>query len=242
MSPAPADGSLTRVVALHGLPDARQAQHLRCDLPDAEWRWITRLRQPHDQLRSLLGRALARRLLAQRLNLSPARVPLMAGPHGKPQLAATSGADPAWHFNVAHSGDQVLVAVGPYPMGVDVERCPDTVNAALWRYATGTPNRHQPEGSAESNVSGEQAFCAEWVRREATLKACGLGLLLEPGQLRFAPGPGWQAVLAPTQVAGWHVRLLWDSAAHCAALCLPTPTASWCLTRCSLDAWLDGPR
>lgn len=238
--PPPASGiardAATQVVALQGLPDAQQAQSLRRKLPDAEWQWITRLRQPQDQLRSLLGRALLRHLLAQRLGLPPAQVPLAAGPHGKPQLAAAPGADAVWHFNVAHSGDHVLAAVGPHPVGVDVELCPATVDLALLREVTGDTGRQL------TGRNDEQSFCTEWVRREAALKARGLGLLLDPGRLRFAPpGPDWQAVLAPAQVAGLHVRLLWASAAHCAALCLPTPTTNWRLTRRTLDAWLDGP-
>ncbi|MGB6006654.1 4'-phosphopantetheinyl transferase family protein [Castellaniella sp.] len=233
------------IVALRGLPDEEQAQRLRRDLPDAEWQWIARLRQPQDRLRSLLGRALARRLLASRMDLSPERVPLTTGLHGKPLLAAAPGTAPAWHFSIAHSGDQVLVAVGPHALGVDVETCPDSVDVALFRFATGRePDRSEVfrAGGSEAPTLDTQAFCAEWVCREAVLKACGQGLLIEPGRLRLqACGQGWQQVAGPPEVCGQHVRLLWTSPAHCAAVSLPAPRDDWRLTRLDLDAWLAGP-
>jgi 4'-phosphopantetheinyl transferase len=129
----------THIVALRGLPDPAQARVLRRLLPDAEWQWITRLRQPEDRLRSLTARALARHLLAQRLGRPPTDIALAADPRGKPGLAVPAG----WHFNLAHSGDHVLAAVGPQPLGVDVEACPRQVDGALFRFATG----RDPDGA-----------------------------------------------------------------------------------------------
>lgn len=238
-----------RIVALSGLPDEVQARRLRRDLPEAEWRWITRLRQPRDRLRSLLGRALARRLLAPHLDLMPDRVPLAAGPHGQPRLAVPPGSAPAWHVSIAHSGDQVLAAIGPQALGVDVEICPAEVDDALFRYATGRAQApsgagegRRADGGEHSSARDAQVFCAEWVCREAALKACGQGLLIDPARLRLHDrGQGWHRVDGPPGVQGLHVRLLWTSSAHCAALCLPTPRDDWRLTRTDLDDWLDGP-
>ncbi|MER1967922.1 hypothetical protein [Castellaniella sp. GW247-6E4] len=225
----------TLVIASHGLPDAGQARRLRHDLPPEEWQWIARLHQPADRLRSLAGRALARRLLATRLGLAPAEVRLVAGPHGKPALAHSP---PQWHFNIAHSGSQVLVALGPHPLGVDVETCPDTVDEALLLRVTG-----EPAGTAGALVA-PRAFCVEWVCREAVLKTCGLGLALEPGRLRLATAVGgWRRVGGAPQAEGLHVRVLWQSPLHCAALCLPAAAAppAWRLLRLNLDDWLESP-
>ncbi|MBB6084058.1 4'-phosphopantetheinyl transferase family protein [Castellaniella defragrans] len=247
-----------RLILSRGLPDAAGAARLRLDLPEDEWRRIARLRRADDRLRSLVGRALARRLLGRRLGLAPADVPLGAGPHGKPMLVAA-----AWHFNIAHSGDLVLVGVGPGPLGVDVEHCPDQVDAALWRLVTGgplpaashpaldPPARDHPAAGRSGAAPDPRAFCAQWVRREAILKACGLGLSVEPGALRLADAGGSDAPAEPVkpgesrepgqsagpggpgETAGWTpvsglpeaeglwVRLLWSEPGHCAALCLP---------------------
>ncbi|GAA0772147.1 hypothetical protein GCM10009108_00760 [Castellaniella ginsengisoli] len=244
-----------QVVLSRGLPDEAGAVRLRRDLPEAEWGRIARLRQPDDRLRSLVGRALARRLLGQRLGRAPAKVSLGAGPRGKPMLVETgphaSGMPPALHFNIAHSGDLVLVGVGPEPLGVDVEHCPDSVDAALWRLITGRPP--PPEAPPDP-----RALCAHWVRREAVLKACGLGLAAEPGTLRLADADaaGWSRVSGRPEVENLRVRLLWSSPDHCAALCLPDaairppacasagspPSESWSLRTQALADWIGAPR
>ncbi len=233
----------TLVIASHGLPDAGEAKRLQAELPAAEWQWISRLRRPEDRLRSLTGRALARRLLAERLGLAPAAVPLADGPAGKPMLAAAgetrdASADDAatWCFNIAHSGTEVLVAVGPRPLGVDVEMCPDAVDEGLLRHVLGDAVRQ--------TAHSPQSFCAEWVCREAILKACGLGLALDPADLCLAPADadGWRAASGAPPVEGLQVRLLWQSPIHCAALCLPAdPPGAWRLRRARLSQWLESP-
>ncbi|MHA3904196.1 4'-phosphopantetheinyl transferase family protein [Castellaniella sp. WN] len=269
---APDTSAPYRLVLSRGLPDEAGAARLRRDLPEAERRWIDRLRRPDDRLRSLIGRALARRLLGRRLDLAPENVPLRAGPRGKPMLAGGDPGEPpspgggapapgtthsAWHFNIAHSGDLVLVGVGPGPLGVDVEHCPDHVDADLWRLATGHP---LPAPGGPGIAPDPQAFCAQWVRREAILKTCGLGLAAGPGALRLAvaEATGWEPVSGRPEVEGLWVRLLWAFPDHCAALCLrgaapPMPAAcgsgrhdapppdAWSLRTLALADWIDGP-
>jgi len=231
----------TCVVALRGLPDPAQARALRRLLPDAEWQWITRLRQPEDRLRSLTARALVRQMLARRLGVPPAGIALAADPRGKPGLAVPAG----WHFNLAHSGGHVLAAVGRQPLGVDVEACPRRVDNALFRFATGRdPDGAGPgglqDGVPPARLPDAQAFCAEWVCREAALKARGLGLSVEPGGLRLrAAGDGWLRVAGLPAAEDLHVRLLWQSPTDCAALCLAAPDPAWRLTRLDLSAWMD---
>ncbi|MGB3425215.1 MAG: hypothetical protein WBF84_07460 [Castellaniella sp.] len=230
--PAPATDSDApyQLTLSQGLPDEAGAMRLRQDLPEAEWHWITRLRRPEDRLRSLTGRALARRLLGLRLGLAPEAVPLTTGPHGKPMLA---GPDPAWHFNIAHSGDLILVGVGPQPLGVDVEHCPDRVSADLWRMVTGVSDA----------TLDPRVFCAHWVRREAVLKTCGLGLTVEPGALRIATPDttGWAQALGHPAVEGLWVQLLRTAPGHCAALCLsgPPPHNARTLKTLELADWIE---
>jgi|GEM_PF-1150429 len=247
--PAPNAAAPHRLILSRGLPDEAGAARLRRDLPEAEWRWIARLRRPDDRLRSLVGRALARRLLGRRLGLAPDAILLGAGPGGKPMLAcgdpgAPSGPRPAWHFNIAHSGDLVLVGVGPGTLGVDVEHCPERVDADLWRQVTGLPLPAPAPGGSEA-APDPRAFCAQWVRREAVLKACGLGLAAEPGTLRLtdAVDGDWTPVSGRPEVEGLWVRLLWTSPAHCAALCLQgtaPPPDDWPLKTLALSDWIGG--
>ena len=242
MNPLSDSAAPYQLILSRGLPDAAGAARLRQDLPDAEWHWISRLRRTEDRLRSLTGRALVRRLLGQRLGQSPARVRLGTDPHGKPMLAdADAHADggdagaAAWHFNIAHSGDLILAGVGPGPLGVDVEHCTSPVDAALWQRVTGqAPAQPQPD---------PRDFCAQWVRREAVLKACGLGLRIEPAALRLGHGDpaAWTPVSGPPATGGLQVCLLPTPPDHCAALCLPgdaARTAAWSLCRVRLADWI----
>ena len=244
--PAPNDPAPYRLILSRGLPDAAGVLRLRRDLPEAEWRWITRLRRHEDRLRSLVGRALVRRLLGRCLGLAPDAIPLAAEPRGKPVLAAgdpdtPSGSRHIGHFNIAHSGCPVLVGVGPGPLGVDVEHCPERVDADLWRQVTGLP-LPAPRGSVAA--PDPRMFCAQWVRREAVLKACGLGLAAEPGALRLADTADgeWTTVSGRPEVEGLWVRLLRSSPTHCAALCLratASPPDDWPLKTLTLSDWLD---
>ena len=232
--PMPAADTPYQLILSQGLPDDAGAARLRDDLPASELHWITRLRRTDDRLRSLTGRALVRRLLGRHLGQAPAAVRLGAGPQGKPMMEdAASG----WQFNIAHSGDLVLVGVGPGPVGVDVEHCSAPVDAALWQQVTG---RALPEPASGHTA---QAFCAQWVRREAVLKACGAGLHIAPAALQLGDGdPGaWQPVAGPAAVNGLRVRLLWSTPAHGAALCLPQAAAgadAWSMQTVALADWI----
>ncbi|MFT0531982.1 4'-phosphopantetheinyl transferase family protein [Castellaniella hirudinis] len=220
------------VLALDGLPDTALAQRLRQALPAAEWQWVQRLRRPDDRLRSLCGRAALRLLLAPRLGMPPTEIPLSAGPWGKPLLAAAPHVPPGWHFNIAHSAGQVLVAIGRQPLGVDVEACPTRVDPALYQLTTG-------ESGGPANLPPDpQVFCREWVCREAILKAHGTGLARPMDTLRLHPGPGgWQRVSGLPRANRLHVRLLWQSDAHCAALCLPVTETAWRLEHYTMSSW-----
>lgn len=120
-------------------------------------------------------RAALRRLLGRVLRCAPEAVEFAVGPAGKPALAAgTSGV----HFNVSHSGEVALVALARCEVGVDVERCrPDVefLDLAQRFFA-------KEERDAVAAVEGEvraAVFYRCWARKEACVKAVGLGLQVE---------------------------------------------------------------
>lgn len=114
-----------------------------------------------------------RQILATYLDTAPEALEFGYGEHGKPRLQNAGGPE----FNLSHSGELLLVAVGEgRAVGVDVERV--------------DPRRDRPP-----------TFYEEWVRREARLKCLGIGLL---GELPADPvavegievGPGYAAAVA----------------------------------------------
>jgi len=136
-----------------------------------------RLRRSEDRERYRLGRAALRQVLGSWLDRDPAALRFRYGPHGKPALDGVDGVvDAAPHFNLAHSGDLILLAFhATCPVGVDVEQHrPDLAWAPLAQRVL-TPaecrllERLPPERRPE-------AFLAAWCRLEARLKARGEGL------------------------------------------------------------------
>lgn len=119
------------------------------------------------------ARAGLRTILGRYLRLPPIEVPIDTAPNGKPHLAASVASD--LQFNLAHSGELALVAVtSSGEIGVDVERL--------------RPVDHWPEISSryfhaeEAAIIGDAAhtpanFFRCWTRKEAVLKAIGVGII-----------------------------------------------------------------
>ncbi|MGQ5639971.1 MULTISPECIES: 4'-phosphopantetheinyl transferase family protein [unclassified Streptomyces] len=125
------------------------------------------------------------------------------GSHGRPALR-TSGV----HFSLSHSGDLVMVALAPIPVGVDVEGLA-TTQAVLDAQSA----LHPVEGRELALLPAHEraaAFTRTWVRKEAYLKGLGTGLVRDPaldyvgtGALPAAPDPRWtlRDVLVPAGYA-----------------------------------------
>lgn len=120
----------------------------------------------HNRLCSLVGRAWVRAVLAERLGQGPPETLAMCyGPFGKPYLPGQP-----WHFNVAHSGDFVLLALARQPVGVDLEVI--------------VPQRFRPNLLQRIATPVEQAWVGSdterffrlWCAKEACLKGLGLGI------------------------------------------------------------------
>lgn len=133
-----------------------------------------RFRFAADRDRFVVARARLRLVLASFGAGPPERIRLAHGAHGKPLLPA----HPELQFNVSHAGDLALIAVARRAaVGVDLERL---------------DRRHRLEDVAACCFSGaERAALARldpctraaavvrcWCRKEAYLKARGVGLTL----------------------------------------------------------------
>lgn len=125
-----------------------------------------------DQLRFAASHLNMRSILAGYLQGSPADLVFSSGSGGKPRLV--SPADPALEFNLSHSRNYGLLAVARgFELGVDVEE-PRAIQE-------GMPKRYfsAAEIEALSTLDGDawlSAFLRCWTRKEALLKAEGVGL------------------------------------------------------------------
>jgi len=183
-----------------------------------------RYRFEHDRRRFMVARAALRYLLAGYLGTEPASLRLVPGPHGKPQLAPVVS---RWlRFNTSRSEDLAVFAVGrDRELGVDVERVRTDIDfvpladRVLSVAERGALNQLAPEAR-------RREFYRYWTRKEAYLKALGVGLAVAPhelevtgdhakpltrGQLRdlLESGAGWSlhdADLGPGYVATLAVK------------------------------------
>ena len=161
-----------RVWCLRLERNAARVAAWRAALPAEEQARAARFRQPDDAARVVLGRTALRRVLGVRLGCSPAAVSLVPGPNGKPVLPPES---PPWEFNLSHSGDWLLLALAwRRRVGIDVEAWRDLEYATLAELAFAPEER----AALAAAPAAERAatFFAVWTRKEALLKARGLGL------------------------------------------------------------------
>lgn len=138
--------------------------------------------------RFIACRLALRSCLARCLDCNPAELVFDYGPHGKPRLASVPHLG-GLSFNVAHSADVALIAIGRHcELGVDVEAIPPTAN---WR---GIAQRFL----ADSEWSQIQALPVElqsagfyraWTCKEAYLKATGRGMSLPLGRFAVCTDP-----------------------------------------------------
>lgn len=177
-------------------PEARPLEQL---LTQEERRRAAAFAFERDRRRFVAARARLRRLLGERLGVAPRAVRILYNPRGKPQLAP--GYDRDLRFNLAHSGELAVYAFADgADVGIDVEALREVEDAG--------------DIAARAFSAGERrawrafGFLYCWTRKEAYLKALGLGLQQDLQRLdtarppagwrieSFAPLPGFVAALA----------------------------------------------
>jgi 4'-phosphopantetheinyl transferase len=183
-----------------------------------------RMRLAEARAEFLLGRALLRSLLAERLGCSAAEVPLEAVPQHKPRLAAGRG---PLEFNLSHSGGRIaLVMTQGIPVGIDIESSGSVVEfleIASSHFAAA-------ERTALLRSFGEgraRCFFRLWTRKEAVVKAAGDGLTLPLDGFDVSPVlPEELALTIDSLEAGrtvWHVRDLDVDGPFAAAIAFAQP-------------------
>lgn len=182
-------------------------------LSDDERARIDRFRFPHLQRRHAAAAGLLRMVLARIVGRDPADLRFEVGAHGKPHLPG----GPA--FNQSHSGEWWLLGVAlDGRVGVDVE-----VHRPLRDLADLARNTFHPAEADEvlsqpSLDEQTRAFFRVWSRKEAFIKAVGLGLSYPLAGFRVsARAEASREILAiddpRDDVDGWCMRSVpWDSA------------------------------
>lgn len=157
----------------------------------------SRQRLSHERAERALAYALHRLLLADALRCEPASVPLYRDANGCPRLEG----DVAW-TSLSHAGGLLAFAVGDTgPVGVDIE--PASRDRAMDEIAGSICHADEwtSVGSMPASLRAT-ALLELWVRKEAMLKAVGVGLDV-PMTSFVAPHSG--AAQVPGFDACWRV-------------------------------------
>lgn len=156
-------------------PFIRSAEQL---LSAPEYARSARLRFARDRSTYILAHAWWRVMLGISLDLDPTEVPLSRSAAGQPLLPGTG-----FSTSLSHSGTWVAMALGGgATVGVDIECSPP--HAALTPLM---PDICTPDEIADLESlplpQREAALLALWTRKEALLKAFGVGLGADPSHL-----------------------------------------------------------
>jgi 4'-phosphopantetheinyl transferase len=148
-------------------------------LDSEERRRAEQFRFDRDRRLFVCARAAARSVLAERLGTAPSSLRFRTSGRGKPELDGPFRAL-GLEFNWAHSGDVVVVAVATgHPVGVDVERQDPAARVETVVDEFATPSERLVLDALRGAERTERLF-ALWARKEAALKAVGLGLGTPP--------------------------------------------------------------
>jgi 4'-phosphopantetheinyl transferase len=158
--------------------------------------------------RFICKRAALRQILASYARTRPVDIAFGTGAQGKPFLRECDGAASPLEFNMSDAGEHVLVAVAMQrPIGVDIEAirqiedADDIIEQHFSAIERATYRRLPPEQRLI-------AFFTAWTRKEAYVKAVGLGLHLPLDSFSVAIDPTAPARLIeidgdPIKAAEW---------------------------------------
>lgn len=146
-------------------------------------------RHPLTRRNQLFARAWRRELLAGVLRIAPEELIFKKELHGKPYLANGLGPKHQVSFNVSHSDDAFAMAwsVGHMPLGIDIE----DLHTKRQQRALAARTFHQAEMMdwqklALSTTQANEQWLKTWTRKEAVLKAHGLGIRMDLNTLNTA--------------------------------------------------------
>ena len=143
------------------------------------------------------GRAVARQLLADCLDVAPDRVPLRRAEDEAVDVVGTN-----WRVSISHSGPHALAAAARHRIGVDLEHIKPR-DPAIARFLFAPEDRDLIE---ELPYDSDAALILCWTLKEAVLKARRTGFRTSPKELSIRVRPERKTALVEVEDGGqWTV-------------------------------------
>lgn len=124
-----------------------------------------------------LARAWRRELLAQALNVKPEQLIFEKEAHGKPYLA-----NQTISFNISHSQESFAIvwSLDEIPLGIDIEdKSKNRKQQTLAARTFDSAEMKAWQNPELSPIQAHEQWLKTWTRKEAILKAHGLGIRLD---------------------------------------------------------------
>ncbi len=206
----------------------RHLDELSAVLLPVEIEAAERYRRREDAERFIIGRALIRHLCAIHCDAEPRAIEISRTSSGKPHVQT----EPGIEFNISHSGNCVLIAWSTTgPVGVDVEAATPGERESFLEMTERIFSSDELSLLRSTDNADEVArlFYRIWVRKEALLKASGIGTtgfrhtfaVLEktPNGVRW-----FDQVRISSDGPIWEVHDLEAMAGHAAGIAVPAGT------------------
>jgi 4'-phosphopantetheinyl transferase len=174
----------------------------------------------------VVARACLRKLLARYVGVEPQAIRFTYTTYGKPELASTSERAAQVNFNLAHSGGLAVYAfTGIGEIGVDLEdiRPEFTGDEIARRFFSATEVACLDQLPVDERAL---AFFNCWTRKEAFIKAKGMGLSLALDQFDVTLAPDTEPALLSTkwdesEAGRWSLRALDPGVGYVGAIAVP---------------------
>ncbi len=177
-------------------------------------------------------RSALRLILAAYLGVRAPRIAFAYSDRGRPSLAVPP--EPPLDFNLSHADDLALLALSRGPVGVDLERVRSLPDAATIAQRFFSAEEAARLGRLRPELRPDSFFRA-WTRKEALLKASGLGLgALGEVEVSLEANQAPSVRAAPGGCGSWRLFHLEPAASFVAAVAVE---ASVTAMRCSEWYW-----
>lgn len=217
-----------------------EVARLRTLLSEDERARADRFHFEKDRVAYTIGRGNLRKLLAQYLDVEPTAPRFTYNKYGKPVLdaasvsssVATEDLAASLNFNVSHSGQLALYGFAlDRAIGVDIEWHRDNIDPLEIAKGFFSPSENQTLNGLSTTAEHFQAFYNCWTRKEAYIKAHGMGLSLPLDSFDVTLAPGDPAQLVATrpneeEVNQWVVDAIAVPVGYTAAIALEVDSSA----------------
>ncbi len=160
----------------------------------------SRFLQEEDRQRFIISRGMLRLLLSRYLSVSAEEVMFSSGRNGKLSIGNANKKNIC--FNVSHSGDWVLIAIGCSETGVDVEKVePSFSYEDIVARCFSAPEKRFIQEAEKPLIR----FYQLWTQKEALLKATSIGLIDDLSEVSLLPGVNLIDSNLIASFADWHI-------------------------------------